>query len=67
MFHVLNRGVGGAALFEKELDYQAFERVMFDTLPDAPMRICGYCLMPNTGTCCCGPNATATWAASCNG
>ncbi len=47
MFHVLNRGVGGAALFEKDMDYQAFERVMFETLPDAPMRICGYCLMPN--------------------
>ena len=45
VFHVLNRGVARMRLFEKEGDYQAFERVLQDTLKLAPMRICAYCLM----------------------
>ena len=34
-------------LFEKAGDFQAFERVLCETLPQAPMRICAYCVMPN--------------------
>ena len=34
-------------VFEKAGDYQAFERVLKETLQEAPMRICAFCLMPN--------------------
>jgi REP element-mobilizing transposase RayT len=47
VFHVLNRGVARMQLFEKAGDYQAFERVLKETLAEAPMRICAYCLMPS--------------------
>ena len=47
VFHVLNRGVGRRRLFEKEGDYAAFEAIIAETLEKCPMRICGYCLMPN--------------------
>jgi putative transposase len=47
IFHVLNRGVGRMRLFQKDADYQAFERIVEETLEKRPMRICGYCLMPN--------------------
>lgn len=47
VFHVLNRGVARMQVFEKAGDYEAFERVLSDTLREAPMRICAYCVMPN--------------------
>jgi putative transposase len=47
VFHVLNRGVGRMRLFRKGPDYEAFERVMEQTLESLPLRICAYCLMPN--------------------
>ena len=47
VFHVLNRGVGRMKLFRKDADYRAFEAVVEETLDKRPMRICGYCLMPN--------------------
>ncbi len=34
-------------LFEKTGDYEAFERVLTETLQDSPMRIGSYCVMPN--------------------
>ena len=33
-------------VFEKAGDYEAFERVLKETLEEAPMRVCAYCLMP---------------------
>jgi REP element-mobilizing transposase RayT len=47
MFHVLNRGGARMQVFEKAGDYQAFGRVLQETLEEAPMRIRAYCLMPN--------------------
>lgn len=47
VFHVLNRVVGRRTLFDKNADYAALERVLAETLHTHPMRICGYCLMPN--------------------
>jgi len=44
---VLNRGVGRQRIFKKPEDYEAFERVLVETLECREMRICGYCLMPN--------------------
>jgi len=51
LFHVLNRGVGRMRIFEKEGDYEAFERVVEETQEARPMRICAYCLMPNHWLC----------------
>ena len=47
VFHVLNRGGGRLRLFGKNADYEAFERVLEETLAVRPMRLCTYCLMPN--------------------
>jgi putative transposase len=47
VFHVLNRGVARMQVFENAGDFQAFERVLCEVVQQAPMRICGYCLMPN--------------------
>ena len=47
LFHVLNRGVGLRCLFEKDGDYEAFERIVAETRESRRMRICAYCLMPN--------------------
>ena len=47
VFHILNRGVGRRTLFEKADDYLSLERIIDETLRSRPMRICGYCLMPN--------------------
>jgi putative transposase len=47
VYHVLNRANGRAALFRKEADYAAFERVLFEAYERLPLRILAYCLMPN--------------------
>jgi len=47
IFHVLNRRVGRAALFNKDEDYAAFERVMAYVLAETPVGLLAYCLMPN--------------------
>jgi putative transposase len=39
--------VGKQKLFFCEDDYHAFERVISETLEKRPMRLLGYCLMPN--------------------
>jgi hypothetical protein len=48
VYHVLNRGVGRMQLFSKPADYEAFERVLAETLAKIPLAICGYCLMPQS-------------------
>ena len=50
LFHVLNRGVARMQILEKAGDYQAFERVLEETLQEAPMRVCAYCVLPNRMT-----------------
>ena len=47
VYHVLNRGVGRMTLFEDRDDYAAFERVLAQAQERLPMRLLGYCLMPN--------------------
>jgi putative transposase len=47
VFHVLNRGVGRWRHFDTDDDCAAFEAVIAETLEKCPLRICGYCLMPN--------------------
>src|SRR5947207_2808179 len=46
-YHALNRGVARLPLFEKDGDYEAFERVVVEAAAEHPTRILGYCLMPN--------------------
>jgi len=46
-FHVLNRGNQRQTLFQSSCDYEAFVRVVQETLLIVPMRILVYCLMPN--------------------
>ena len=63
VFHVLNRGVGRMLLFEKEGDYDAFERVLEETLECRPMGLLAYCLMPNHWHMLLGPEAGGHLAA----
>jgi putative transposase len=47
VFHVLNRAVAGAHIFETDGDYAAFVQVLAETLQQKPIRVCAFCLMPN--------------------
>ena len=47
VYHALNRAVARLPLFEKDGDYEAFERVVVEAAAEHPTRILGYCLMPN--------------------
>jgi len=46
-FHVLNRGNNRQTLFDTPGDYEAFIRVVKETLLIVSLRILAYCLMPN--------------------
>ena len=47
VYHVLNRANGRLRLFKKEEDYLAFEQVLLLAHQRQPMRVLGWCLMPN--------------------
>jgi putative transposase len=47
IFHVLNRGNARDPIFLEDADYDAFEKVMAQTMKHVSMRVLGYCLMPN--------------------
>jgi REP-associated tyrosine transposase len=47
MHYVLNRAVARLPLFQNDADYEAFERVLAESLERHPTRIAAYCLMPN--------------------
>jgi putative transposase len=47
VYHVLNRAVARLPLFEKDADFDAFERVMIAARAKHPIRLLAYCLMPN--------------------
>ena len=46
-YHVLNRGVGRMRLFGKPRDFEAFEEVLGEAKRRVPMRLLGWCVMPN--------------------
>lgn len=46
-YHVLNRGNGRAEVFHKDDDYAAFVDLFEPACQRLPMRLLGYCLMPN--------------------
>jgi len=47
VYHVLNRAVARLPLFQKQGDYEAFERVLIEAQHKVPVRLLGYCVMPN--------------------
>ncbi len=46
-YHVINRGNARATVFRKERDYEAFVELIASACQRLPMRVPGYCLMPN--------------------
>jgi putative transposase len=47
VFHCLNRSVARLTIFEKDADYEAFERVLEEAHERIPLRILAYTVMPN--------------------
>jgi putative transposase len=47
VYHVLNRGVRRATLFDKAAGYAAFERVLQEAWERSDMRLLAYLVMPN--------------------
>jgi putative transposase len=47
VYHALNRAVARLPLFQKDADYEAFERVLGEALVEYPTRMLAYCVMPN--------------------
>jgi putative transposase len=47
VYHALNRAVARLPLFQKEADYEAFERVLEEAHEKFPIEILAYCVMPN--------------------
>jgi putative transposase len=47
VYHALNRGNGRARIFHKPGDYDAFVRLLRDGQRIVPIRLLGFCLMPN--------------------
>jgi putative transposase len=47
IYHVLNRGNGRGKLFYKPEDYQAFLGIVRQVKAIVPVKVLGYCLMPN--------------------
>src|SRR5687767_10869006 len=54
-FHILNRSARKIKLFQKRQDYSAFVDVLADGLKRHPVRLVGYCLMPNHWHLVLGP------------
>src|SRR2546427_663020 len=50
VYHVLNRGNGGATVFHKDGDYRAFLHLLADAKARYPVKLFGFCLMPNNWT-----------------
>ena len=45
--HLINRGNARRRVFRKDRDYEAFIKLLGDANERLPMRIIGFCLMPN--------------------
>ena len=46
-YHVINRGNGRATVFHKQADYVRFTEMMYQACKRLPLRVVGWCLMPN--------------------
>jgi putative transposase len=47
IYHVLNRGNGRAEVFHRHADFDAFTQLTAEACSRLPMRVLGYCFMPN--------------------
>ena len=47
IYHVINRGNGRQEVFHKDKDYEAFIKLMAEAKERYPVKLYGYCLMPN--------------------
>jgi putative transposase len=47
VYHALNRAVARLPLFQKDGDFDAFERVLAEALLKHPIRLLSYCVLPN--------------------
>ena len=47
IYHVLNRANARLTIFEKDEDYEAFERVLHEAVKRTATRLVAYCVMPN--------------------
>jgi len=45
--HVINRGNGRQTVFHEKSDYEAFLNLLANSFSRTPMRVLGFCLMPN--------------------
>ena len=46
-YHVLNRAVGRARIFDKQRDFEAFEEVIGQAKERVPMRVLAWCVLSN--------------------
>ena len=51
IYHVWNRANAKMSIFEKDEDYEAFERIVDEAKERTEMRIVAYCLMRNHFLC----------------
>src|SRR5262249_48404667 len=47
VYHAMNRAAVRLRLFSKASDYDGFEKVLLEAMAKHPIRLLGYCLMPN--------------------
>jgi len=47
IYHVLNRANARMTIFEKDEDYEAFERVLEESVDRTQTRVLAYCVLPN--------------------
>jgi putative transposase len=47
VYHVIKRGNGRQEVFHSDKDYEAFMKLMKEAKERYPVRLYGYCLMPN--------------------
>lgn len=47
VYHIINRANGREKIFQKEKDYELFEKILLEAKEKCPMRILSFCIMPN--------------------
>jgi len=60
VYHVLNRAVGRAKIFDKSANYAAFEKVLRQAWERTEMRLLAYVILPNHWHLWFGQSMTGT-------
>ncbi|HEY2840582.1 MAG TPA: transposase [Pirellulales bacterium] len=63
VYHALNRAVARLPLFQKDTDYEAFERVVGEAHERLPIEIFAYCVRPNHWHFLLRPTKDGQWTA----